>query len=438
MREESKRPLSSAGLIVLAAFAVRVACLYFDTRQFQESAIHDNLQFGAELGSVAASIASGHGFGSPMRLVPSGPTAIFVPIYPYLLAAIFKVLGTFSYASSLTIRALQCAFSAFTCWPIYAIGKRAFNRTVATTAAWIWVFFPAAIYFALEWVWDTSLVALWMAVLVAATLELRGSDRRTWWLGYGALWGVGAMINPSLLAVLPFLALWAIWPLRVRLRDATKLSLVSGLIFVACIAPWTVRNYVVFHRFIPLRSNFGLEWWLENHSELPDRSLHPANYLPERDKYVRMTEIPYMDEKEREASQFVRTHPAAAAEFVLHRFVYTWLDISESPEDLWPTIPLFLKVLIVANCTFTLLALLGALLALRSQSPAASPLAAVLLIYPLVFYITHSELRYRFPIDSLMLVFAVCAVTYPLSGIAGRRAAPMPETLRRPAEQSFT
>jgi hypothetical protein len=224
----------------------------------------------------------------------------------------------------------------------------------------------------------------------------------------------------------------------VRLRDATKLSLVSGLIFVACIAPWTVRNYVVFHRFIPLRSNFGLEWWLENHSELPDRSLHPANYLPERDKYVRMTEIPYMDEKEREASQFVRTHPAAAAEFALHRFVYTWLDISESPEDLWRTIPLFLKVFIVANCAFTLLALLGALLALHSQSPAASPLAGVLLIYPLVFYLTHSELRYRFPIDSLMLIFAVYAVTYPLARLAGRRAAPLPEIQRRTAEQSFT
>ncbi len=151
----------------------------------------------------------------------------------------------------------------------------------ATTAAWIWVFFPGAIYFAVEWVWDTSLVALWLALLVAATLELRGSDRSAWWLGYGALWGVGAMINPSLLAVLPFLALWAIWPLRGRLRDATKLSLVSGLVFMACIAPWTVRNYVVFHRFIPLRSNFGLEWWLENTFRTPRPVCSPCP-LPSR------------------------------------------------------------------------------------------------------------------------------------------------------------
>ena len=39
----------------------------------------------------------------------------------------------------------------------------------------------------------------------------------SWWIGYGALWSAGAMINPSLIAVLPPLALWAIWPLRDRL-----------------------------------------------------------------------------------------------------------------------------------------------------------------------------------------------------------------------------
>jgi len=176
----SKRLLTSTGLIVVAAFAVRVAYLCYSMRHFQQPSIRDDLQFGAELGSIAASIASGHGFASPMRLVPSGPTALFAPIYPYLLAAVFKLFGTFSYTSSLVIRTIECAFSAFTCWPIYVIGKKSFGRTVGTAAAWTWVFLPGAIYFAVDWVWDSSLVALWMALLVAATLELRGSERTDW------------------------------------------------------------------------------------------------------------------------------------------------------------------------------------------------------------------------------------------------------------------
>jgi len=438
VRDLSKRLLASTGLIVVAAFAVRIAYLCYDMHQFQQPSVRDDLQFGAELGSIAASIASGHGFGSPMRLVPSGPTAIFAPIYPYLLAGIFKLFGIFSYTSSLVIRTIECAFSALTCWPIYAIGKKVFGRTVGIAAAWTWIFLPGATYFAVEWVWDTSLVALWMALLVAATFELRGSERTDWWVGYGALWGIGAMINPSLLSVLPFLALWAIWPLRHRLAHAAKLGVASSLIFIACIVPWTVRNYVVFHSFIPFRSNFGLEWWLENHTQFPDRSAHPIDYQPELDKYVRMTEIPYMAEKKREAFAFVRAYPADAAQFALHRFVRTWLEISESPVDLWRTIPFYLKAFIILNCTFSLLALLGALFALHWQNSFATPLATVLLVYPIVFYITHTGLRYRFPIDPLMVVFAVYAVAYSLSLVKGRRRALLPETSTRAADQSFS
>ncbi len=438
MRNVSKRLLTSTGLIVVVAFAVRVAYLSYETLHFQQPSVRDDLQFGAELGSIAASIAGGHGFASPMRLVPSGPTALFAPLYPYLLACIFKFFGTFSYPSSLMIRAIQCAFSAFTCWPICAIGKRAFGRTVGIAAAWTWVFLPGSVYFAVDWVWDTSLVALWMALLVAATLELRGSDRTDWWLGYGALWGIGAMINPSLLSVLPFLALWAVWPLRHRFAQAAKLAAASGLIFIACIVPWTVRNYIVFHSFIPLRSNFGLEWWLDNHSQLPDRSVHPIDYQPELDKYVRMTEIPYMQEKKREAFAFVRAYPADAAQFILHRFVHTWLEVSESPVDLWRTIPFYLKVFLVANSAFSLLALLGALFALHWQNPLATPLATVLLVYPIVFYITHTGLRYRFPIDSLMVLFAVYAVASSWSLVWGRPKTSLPQNVTPVADQSFS
>lgn len=413
--DQSKRLLSSTSLIVIAAFVVRMGFLYYDMHHFYEPSVRDNQQFGAELGSIAASIAAGHGFSSPMRLVPTGPTAHLTPIYPYLVGGIFKLFGTFSYESSVLIRTIQCILSALTCWPVFAIGKRAFGRSVGVAAACSWAVYPAATYFAILWVWDTSLLALWMALLLAATLRLRGSDRISWWIGYGALWGVGAMINPSILSVLPVLALWAIWPLRNHLAHAARLGLASSLIFAACILPWAVRNYEVFHAFIPFRSNFGLEWWLDNHTQYPDRSFHPTDYPPELEKYVRMTELPYMEEKKREAWAFVRAYPADEANFILHRFVATWTSISESPADLWRTIPFSVKALIVANCGFSLLALMGALFALRSRNDAAAPMAAVLLIFPIIFYITHAELRYRFPIDPLMMIFAVYGVSHCLS-----------------------
>jgi len=412
--------VSSTGFIVVVAFVVRILFLFVFYHRYGETTVSDRVPLGVfgETGEVARAIAEGRGFSSPLQGFQSGPTAWLTPIFPYLLAGVFKIYGTFSYSSGLVIRAIDLAFSAFTCWPICAIGTKAFGRVTGKAAAWIWVICPTAIYFPLLWVWDTALAGLWMALLFAATLLLRGSDRIGWWAAYGALWAVGALISPSLLSVLPFLALWALWPLRQRLEHAARLAVVASLIFTAGIAPWTIRNYVVFHKFIPLRSNFGLELWLGNNPSVPETwspGLHPNENPVEGAKYVRMTEIPYMEEKQREAFAFLRSHPLDAAHFAFRRFAQNWLGMWDSPYDIWSHAPLYAKLAIVWNCSFSLLSLVGVLFAYRAGKKEAVPFAMVMLIFPLIFYLTHTSLRYRFPLDPIMQVLAAYAVVYPFS-----------------------
>jgi len=415
-----KKLLCSTATIVVVAFVVRMTILYYFMLDNYARVVVERLPFGYETGAVAASIAEGRGFSSPLRLVETGETAWFAPAYPYLLASIFKLFGVYSYASNIIIRTLNVAFAAFTCWPIAAMGTRAFGKKTGTAAAWTWVFLPTAVFFPIQWIWDTTLAGLWMALLVAATLKLRGSDRVSWWIGYGALWAGGAMINPSLLSVLPFLALWAVWPLRKHLVQAAGLAAAAAVIFLVGIAPWTIRNYAVFHQFIPLRSNFGLELWLGNNPQVPDSWtwwLHPNDDADEALKYARMTEMPYMEEKEREAWAFIRSHPTDTARFVFHRFSNHWLGIWDSPVDMWATAPWYLKLNIVGNCVFALLSLGGALLAFRARRSAAYPLGMVMLVFPLTFYLTHTSLRYRYPMDPILQVLAVFAVVYALSPV---------------------
>jgi 4-amino-4-deoxy-L-arabinose transferase-like glycosyltransferase len=423
LREILKRAVHSTGFIVVVAFVVRLEFLLVYFRHYVEPAVVDHLRFGAELGSVAAAIAAGHGFSSPLYKYPTGPTAWFTPIYPYLLAAIFKLFGTFTYSSNLMIRTINVALSAFTCWPIAAIGDKAFGKPTGKVAAWAWAVCPTAVYYSIIWVWDTSLAGLWLAMLFAATLWLRGSNRLSWWIGYGALWGIAALINPSLLAVLPFLALWAIWPLRRQLGQSAKLAAAASLIFVACIAPWSVRNYMVFHQFVPLRSNFGLELWLGNNSAGLDTSnsvnlLHPSDNTVEGPKFVSMTEIPYMQEKQREGFAFMRSHPAETVRSIFLRFEDNWLGMWDPLADVWGNSPLYARASMVWNCLFSLLSLCGVLFAYRARKEAADPFAMVLLVFPVLFYITHPSLRYRFPMDPLMQLLVAFAVVYPVSHLA--------------------
>ncbi len=425
MREQLKRVLSSTGAAVVAAFLVRMLFLHHIFHTTLERAVIDP-PFGAETGAVAAAIASGRGFSSPLNKFHTGPTAWFTPIYPYLLAGVFKLYGIFSVKSDILIRALNCAFSAFTCWPVEAMATRAFGKKTGQAAAWFWVLLPTAIFFPVIWVWDTALAGLWMALLVAMTLRLRGSSHMGSWIAYGAMWAIGAEINPSLLSVLPLLALWAMWPLRQNFERAARLALAASIIFIAGITPWAVRNYVVFHKFVPLRSNFGLELWLGNNTAVPDGwspSLHPNEDLMEGAKYALMTEIPYMAEKQREGFEFMRSHPGDVALFTFHRFENNWLGIWDPPFDVWSHSPAEVRVILVGSCMFSLLSLLGALFAYQSENEAAVPFGLVLVVFPIIFYFTHTDLRYRFPIDSIMGVLTVYAMAYPLSRWAGRRPA---------------
>ncbi len=423
LKEKLRLIFGSVGFIVVVAFVVRTGFLYYYFHFIVQRVIRENLPFGYEAGSIAAAIAQGRGFSSPLRMVQTGPTAWFTPIYPYLLAGVFKVFGVYSYTSNLVIRCFNNAFSAFTCWPIYTIGAKAFGKRFGRAAAWIWVCFPMSLFFSTVWVWDTALSTLVMTIIIAATLEVRGSERRRSWIGYGALWAFGAMVNASVLSVLPPLALWAIWPLRRQLLPAGKLLAASSLIFAAGITPWTIRNYVVFHKFIPFRSNFALELWLGNNPAVPDSWspwLHPNDDPSEGEKYARMTEIPYMQEKHHEALLFMRTHPVETMGFIFRRFSDNWIAMWDPPSDIWSRVDLETKLGILGNCLFPLLSLVGVLLAYRQRNEIAVPLASVMLFFPLVFYVTHTSSRYRHPMDPIMLVLAVYALAYPVTHVLKR------------------
>ncbi len=417
MVQHLKRLLSHPLCITVIAFAARMLVLTY-VWEASATPVKPFLPFGYELGRVASSIAAGRGFSSPLRFVDTGPTAWFTPIYPYLVAGIFKIWGIFSETSRLVIEASNCAFAALTVIPIYGIAHRTFGKNVAVGAAWAWVLLPTSLVFPVTWIWDTALTALFLALIFWATLAMRDARTILPWAGYGALWVIGVLINPSLLSLLPFLLAWAVWPLRHDRSSWARFSAATLLVFAIGLVPWTIRNYRVFGKFIVLRSNFGLELWLGNNPNVPDLWspwLHPNDSHEEADKYARIGEIAFMAEKQQEAFAFMRTHPAATLHFMFRRFVNNWLAITDSPADVWSASPLYLKAFIVMNFLLTLFTLLGVLFAYRLKPAEAQPYLMVLLIFPLVFYLTHSSLRYRFPMDPIMMVLAAYGVAYPIS-----------------------
>src|SRR5579884_723100 len=117
----AKQFVTSPVWIFFAGLAIRVLSVAL----VQRSAFgpHSPLwNTGPEMVNVATSIVHGHGFGSPFG-VETGATAWLPPLYPYLIAAVFRIAGVRSTASALILLSLQALFSALTCIFIYGIAK---------------------------------------------------------------------------------------------------------------------------------------------------------------------------------------------------------------------------------------------------------------------------------------------------------------------------
>jgi 4-amino-4-deoxy-L-arabinose transferase-like glycosyltransferase len=429
LREDSvQEGLRSPATAVAAALLLRLGFLYLAHR-----AGGNFFPVGQEAGNVAWSLALGHGFSSPL-IGMQGPTAWVAPVYPFLLALGFKLLSMNPYHVVIFGQVLNAIFSALTCWPIYLLAKKLFSLRVALASCWAWAVLPTAILLPLEWVWDQSLSALLLTALLCATVYLAaepatktaGAWRRALiWAGYGIGWAFTLLTNPAIGLLLPVLLAWLAYQ-RNKTGAAWKGPLAIALL--ACvlgIIPWTARNYAAFGRFVPVKSNFGLEFWLGNN---PDVKIiwtwwrSPASDPAESNELHRLGEIAYMHQKQSEALHFIWAHPGAFLDASFDRLVDTWTALWDQRADPWVN-ALHAGTAYVGLCSvFSLLALLGLLLARRANALETFPLSAAMLFFPLTYYITHSAVRYRHPIDPVMTILAVYAVLRACAGFQSTRA----------------
>src|ERR1700688_2140450 len=233
--------------IILIAFLLRLAVITIG-HTYRITPRRDHFQFGWEMGRLARSIATGHGFSSPTDL-PSGPSAWAPPLYPYILAGVFKLFGVYSAASAFVILTFNSIFAALTCLTLYRIAERMYGIAVARAAAWTWAVFPYAIYWPVRVVWETSLTAFLLSLALLLTLRMADAPPRLRaWIMFGALWGIVMLTNTAVVSMMPFCLLFILYHLPRRRRQVAGAALCI-LTSAVLITPWLVRNYEVFGKF---------------------------------------------------------------------------------------------------------------------------------------------------------------------------------------------
>ena len=419
--------------IFTVAFVVRVLYILL-AHTYRVRLSDDHFEFGWEMGRIGRALATGYGYSDPFT-GHTGPSAWTPPLYTLLVGGVFKVFGVYTRLSAFVLLTVNSLLSAWTAVLVWEIGWRCFNRRVALWSGWLWALYPAALQYAVRWLWEMCLTAAVFSAIVVLCLRMRGvGDReppqQTWpqWAALGVLWGLLALSNPTPLAMLPVLSLWVLfapgpggaqgltyrwrgrtWYLPLLLAPASPRLRHAGLallLFLLTLAPWTARNYSVFHRFIPLRDNFGAENF-EGNSDWSTgfswgRTVPLENQLILAE-YAAKGEPAWVAERGARAWRWIGTHPHRFLELTGKRVWMYWAGVPKPIEG-----SAVIEYGRLASFQFLSLAgLFGVVLAVRRRVPGAWVFLAAFVLLPLPYYIATVQARFRHMLEPLICVLGV-------------------------------
>jgi 4-amino-4-deoxy-L-arabinose transferase-like glycosyltransferase len=187
---------------------------------------------------------------SPLRL----RFVFHPPLYLYFVgvpATLFSSLVAVKYA--------QCLVGALLVPALGLLGRRVFGKKSGLLAAGMAAFYPELVWFASHfWAETVFTVLLWWAMERLVAADEGGSAKVA--LASGLLWGLAVLTRETVLYFVPVAALWLAWRRRGGASRAAWLLAATFLV----VAPWTVRNWLVFHAFVPVSTSGALNLWQGN------------------------------------------------------------------------------------------------------------------------------------------------------------------------------
>ncbi len=347
--------------------------------------------------------------------MPSGenaPTAFRPPGYPVFLAAVHAVGEPLPGTRWTRGRVANALLGTLAVGLLGLIALRIWSRRIALVAMAVLALDVPLILVSGSLMSDTLFVTVVLATVLVG-LRARDAGRPVAWAaGTGAMVGIATLTRPTALVLLLPLALavaWRPW------RPAAAVALVAATALM--IAPWTVRNAVQLHAFIPV-SDFVGSWVAGTYN---DQSRNDPEHPGSSQTRVRGTfddlkgvpEVPRQRELTRRGLQYAADHPGYVAQVL---FWNTRRLLNLEGSGWWRyqgwTMSLPRWSADAAGYGFYVLALLalaGAFTRAARAAPVWLWLGPVLLFASVIF--AGSAIRYRAPVEPFLALLAAFALT---------------------------
>jgi 4-amino-4-deoxy-L-arabinose transferase-like glycosyltransferase len=306
-----------AGWLFVAAVAIRLAALAIlgltpDTFEYEEQ---------------AKSLRAGRGYqrvhlGTPH--LAQGP-----PLFGFLCAGLYWVFGN----SPLPVILAQVGASALIPVVVARIAAEVgLGRRLALVAGVLAVVHPGLIVYAVHKLHPLSFDALLLSLSVLSVIRLAPASGLGSHVRAGLVLGFATLSRATVtLFALPAAA-WLAWiaPQGGRRRAAAGIALFLGTAALV-VLPWTVRNYVVFDRFVFVTTDSAELFWRGNNPRatgsallLDGRPVFAGAPEDFRRAVLARDELGQVDLFWDTAGAYVRKHPGEFAAGVIRKWVSFW------------------------------------------------------------------------------------------------------------------
>jgi len=410
------RQIDRASLIVVALLAVALLWRLVYFLEMYASPYADNLTLDSQVyHEVALAAAAGEW--------SQGETFFQAPLYPWVMGAVYSLVGP----SQTLVKLLQILLSVASCWLIFHIADRVFDRGVALVALAISAVYGMSIYFANELLIVTVIVFL---DLLGLDLLLRAADagRKILWAAGGFVLGLSAIARPT---ILPFVVVAGAWIVVTgwrsgRVRTALREAVLFGVGLALPIAPVTLHNYLADGDLVLVAANGGVNFFIGNNPQsdgitavvpgtrgdrsgghedqvriareaIGDPGATPreiSNYWYNSAwKYIRVSPLEAFRHTAFKAFILINAHEVSnnrVIEFVTrHSWIYSWATLK-----FWLVLPLALAGLVIGG----------------GRRHPKSLLLIFIVVYSATMIPFFINARFRMPLATVLIIFAAWAI----------------------------
>ncbi len=413
------------GIVLISVLLRLGAAVYLGSDVLPLPGIHDQISYH----TLATRLLGGHGFTFAEAWWPVTPAGEPTAHWSYLYTGFLYVLYSITGVAPLIARIVQVlAIGILMPVLVYRIASRVFNNLVALVAA-LWVaVYGYFIYYSAALMTESFYIVGILWVLDNALLLIDRERENKWqhWLMFGVSLGITALLRQVFLLFAPFLFAWILLTVYLQRGDQSLISAMrkpfmglfaSGLIMLAFIIPVTIFNYGQFDHLVLLNTNSGYALFWGNHP------VHEYRFVPiftdDMPTYQELIpqELLHLNEAQLDSalrevgSGFITDNPGRYLMLCLTR-IPAYFQFWYSPQS-----SLISNIVRMASLGIALpFMLLGLFMWGRGKARQkvdrwqASLLVLFAFIYTLAHIMTWALVRYRLPVDAVLLPFAAFAI----------------------------